>query len=251
MSTSPTQTDILARFNDADRDALLAYGQIQQYDKGEFVFHVGAPGKHVCFLRRGRVKIYQPSLAGKEVILWFCFAGDIFGLAEGTLGSDRAVNALACEKCEVLSLTQSQFAAFIQDHPYTALPMMQILSSRLRVLSDVIINLVNDDVQTRIMKLIMRLGAHHYVHVGNDAYLNIRLTHQEIADMIGTTRQTVSSLLNTLKRQGLLCVKKHCIHIMSEKLLEELAHQAHMSAHNELATHTLLLSDLSATQEPH
>ncbi len=236
MPITHTQTDILARLSDTDRDALSHYGQIQQFAKGEFVFHAGASGKHVCFLRRGRVKIYQSSPTGKEVILWFCFAGDIFGLAEGTLGGDRTVNALACEKSEVLILSQSQFAAFIQSHPNTALLMMQILSGRLRALSDVIINLVNDDVQTRIMKLIMRLGAHHYVRVGDDTYLDIRLTHQEIADMIGTTRQTVSSLLNALKRQGLLYVKQHCIHIMDEKLLGELANQAHLAAAIGLAT---------------
>lgn len=218
------QTDILARMTGDDREALLALGEMQRFAKGEFVFRAGAPGKHVYFLRRGRIKIYQPSHAGKEVILWFCFTGEMFGLAEVAQGGGRVVNAQACEASDVLSLSQNQFSAFLRSRPDTASLIMQVLSCRMRTLGDVIVNLVNDDVQTRIMKLILRLGARHGVCVGPDIYLNITLTHQEIADMVGTSRQTVTGVLSQLKRRGLMSLENRRIHIESTELLGEISH---------------------------
>ena len=99
---------------------------------------------------------------------------------------------------------------------------MQVLSSRLRVLGEMFVNLVADDVNTRIAKLILRLSARYGTRVGKEVFLNIPLTHQEIADMVGTSRQTVTSTLSVLKRQGVLSIDNHRIHIESEELLNEL-----------------------------
>lgn len=212
------QTDILARMDEKDREALLGLGDIQSFAKGQFIFRAGAPGKHVYFLRQGRVKVYQSSQTGKEVILWFCFAGEMFGLAEVAQGGGRVVHAQACEESEVLRLSQSQFFEFLRMHPDAAYFSMQVLSCRMRTLSEVIVNLVNDDVQTRIMKLILRLGARYGVRVGQDIHLNITLTHQEIADMVGTTRQTVTGVLGRLKRQGFMSLENRRIYIESPEL---------------------------------
>lgn len=209
------QTDVLARMAPGDREALLALGAMQRFRKGEFVFRAGAPGKHVYFLREGRVKVCQPSPSGKDVLLWFCFAGEMFGLAEVAQGGGRVVHAQVCEASEILKLSQTQFSEFLHGHP-DALPLiMQVLSCRMRSLGEVIVNLVNDDVETRIMKLILRLSARHGVRVGQDIHLNITLTHQEIADMVGTTRQTVTEVLNDLKRRGVLSLENRRIHIES------------------------------------
>ena len=217
--TAATQTDILARMPAKDADYLRSIALTQQYAKNSLVFHAGCPGKNVYFLRSGRIKIYQPAHCGKEVILWFCFPGDMFGLAEVAQSEGRIVNAVACESSEVLSVTQAQFADFLQTHPASSLLVIQVLSCRMRALGEFIVNLVNDDVQTRIMKLILRLGARHGVRVGQDIHLNIDLTHQEIADMVGTTRQTVTSVLSQLQRRGLMRLENRRILIESPELL--------------------------------
>jgi CRP/FNR family transcriptional regulator len=212
------QTDILARMSEQDRAAMLALGEVHHYAKGEFVFQAGAPGRHVYFLRHGRVKVCQPSPAGKEAILWFCFSGEMFGLAEVAQGGGRVVYAQACEPSEVIRLSQNQLFEFLRHHPDSTQLFMQVLSCRMRNLSEVIVNLVNDDVETRITKLVLRLGARHGVHVGQDIHLNITLTHQEIADMVGTTRQTVTGILSKLKRQGFMSLENRRIHIESPEL---------------------------------
>lgn len=211
--------DVLARMSPEDAVDLRAMAHTTHFSRNELIFHAGAPGRNVYFLQKGRVKIYQPSLNGKEVILWFCFPGDMFGLAEVAQGGGRIVNAVACEKSEVLTVSQNQFADFMQGHPAAALLVMQVLSCRLRTLGEVIVNLVNDDVRTRIMKLVLRLSARQGQPQGQHIHLDLPLTHQEIADMVGTTRQTVTSVLSELKRQGLMSLENRRIQIESTELL--------------------------------
>ena len=218
-------SNFLAQLAKPDYTDLFALAKVHHYAKGDHVFRAGAPGHHVYFLEAGKIKIYQLSPPGREVILWFCFPGEIFGLAEVARGGGRVVNARACDHSEVLAVSQEQFKTFLVDHPRTALLSMQVLSSRLRVLGEMFVNLVSDDVNTRIAKLILRLSARYGTRVGKDILLNIPLTHQEIADMIGTSRQTATSALSTLKRQGVLSIDNHRIHIESEELLNEITHR--------------------------
>ena len=219
------RSDFLGSLNAADRDALCMVGVRRAFAKDDAVFRVGDPGTRVYFLESGRVKIYQPADSGREVILWFCLPGEIFGLAEVARGGGRVVAAQACEASSVLVVPEEAFRAFILARPQAALLSMQVLSARLRGLSDVLVNLVADDVDTRIAKLILRLSARYGRRDGQVIHLDIPLTHQEIADMVGSTRQTVTSTLSRLKRQGVLSIDTHRIQIESEELLTGLAHE--------------------------
>lgn len=219
-----TAADFLGSLEPADRDALVAAGVHRAFAKEEFVFRVGDAGARVYFLQSGRVKIYQPAESGRDVILWYCLPGDIFGLAEAAGGGERTVSAQACDSCDVLAVPQDAFRRFVASRPPAALLAIQVLSARLRGLSDVMANLVADDVDTRIAKLILRLGMRYGRRDGHVTRLDIPLTHQEIADMVGTTRQTVTSTLNHMKRQGVLTIETRRILIESEELLSGLTH---------------------------
>lgn len=216
------QTDFLTRLSDADARDLVQAGQRKLFAKNEFIFKAGNPGRHVYFLQQGRVKICQPAPEGKDAILWFCFAGDMFGMAEVAQGGERIVHAQACEASEVLVLSQTELTDYLETHSAAALLIMHVLAGRLRALGDVIVNLINDDAQTRIIKLILRLATRHGVRVGQDIHLDVRLTHQEIADMVGTTRQTVTSVLSQLQRQGLVRLENRRIRIDSMELLDSM-----------------------------
>jgi CRP/FNR family transcriptional regulator len=222
LSVGQPTSDFLGNLDAADRDTLAALGRHRGYARGEYVFRAGDAGAHVYFLASGRIKIYQPAGSGRDVILWFCLPGEIFGLAEVARGGGRVVSALACEKSAVLAVSQEAFKGFVASRPKAALLSMQVLSARLRGLSDVMVNLVSDDADTRIAKLILRLGARYGRREQGVIHLDIPLTHQEIADMVGTTRQTVTSVLSKLKKQGVLSIDTHRIDIRSEELLSSL-----------------------------
>jgi CRP/FNR family transcriptional regulator, cyclic AMP receptor protein len=213
--------DFLACLTPADRDDLLALGVRCEVARAEFIFQAGSAGDHVYFLESGRVKIYHRSSSGKEILLWFCFPGDIFGLSEVCHGGGRQVYAEACEPTQVLSVRQEGFKKFLETHPPAALLVNDVLACRLRSLGHIIQGLVVNDVNERVAQLIVRLAATRGRRAPNgDITLDIRLTHQEMANMIGTTRQSVTSALNLLRRQSVLEFDaNHHILIRSESLL--------------------------------
>lgn len=217
-------SDFLGRLPVATREALAALGHRTVYRKGDAVFQPGSPGDNVYILTQGRIKIFALSPAGRAVILWFCFPGEVFGLAEMARAGRREVASEACADSEALVIPQQKFKDFLKRDGEAAMLVVDLLSCRLRGLADMLLNLTSDEVPTRLVKLLIRLSARYGKPVSDaETLLDISLTHQEIADMIGTTRQSVSTALNALKRQGLLSVKKHCIHIQNGKMLEDLA----------------------------
>jgi CRP/FNR family transcriptional regulator len=216
-------SDFLGRLPARTRDTLFALGHRAVYRKNDAIFQPGSPGENVYILINGRVKICALSPAGRAVILWFCFPGEIFGLAEMARAGRREVASEACAASEVLVIPQHQFKLFLLRNSDAAMLVIDLLSCRLRGLADMLINLTSDDVTTRLVKLLVRLSARYGKLLSPaETLVDIHLTHQEIADMIGTSRQSASTAINALKRQGLLCMKKHCIHIQNGKLLENL-----------------------------
>lgn len=218
--------DVFNLMSAPDLDALIALAHPRTYAKGEFIFRAGDASQYVYFLRDGRAKIFQVAPSGKEVILWFCFPGEVCGLSEVARGGERSVSAIACDKTTVLNVANEAFQAYLLGHPHAAFSMIQMLSCRLRGLSDMTLNLVSDDVQTRAAKLILRLSSRYGRRVGTEILLDIPLTHQEMADMIGTTRQSFTSVLNEFKRQGILSIDNRRIQIQSEKSFSQLNHLA-------------------------
>lgn len=216
-------SDFIARLPARDRDDLLHLTAVRTVAKGELIFQAGSAGHHVYFLETGRVKIYHLSSTGKEVLLWFCFPGEIFGLAEVCHGGGRQVYAEATEAARLLGVKQEAFKAYLETHPAASLLVNDVLACRLRNLGNIIQSLVADDVNERVAQLVVRLAAGHGRKAANgDIHLDIRLTHQEMANMIGTTRQSVTSALNMLKRLGVLDFDdSHHIRIHSERLLNE------------------------------
>lgn len=221
--TAPS--NFLVQLNRHEQAGLLAVSQERMFAKGETVFDVGDPGTRIYVLRRGRVKIHEISSCGRAVILWFCLPGELFGLAEVAQGSGREVRAEACEDSAVLVTTRESFQAFLATHPRVAWLGIQAMASRLRGLGHMLLDLVADDVPTRLGKLLLRLLPRYGERVDNGIRLCLHLTHQEIADMLGTTRQTVSSELAAMRRRGLLRIDRHRIVVVRKDLLAGAAAQ--------------------------
>lgn len=213
----------LARLTPEERGDLSAAGKSIEIPKGELVFRLGDPPTHVHVLESGRVKIFHRNASGKEVVLWFCVPGELFGLAELQQGISRQVAAQASEDSRVLSIERSAFDAFVQRHPHAALLLIDVLSQRLRGLGQLVQAVISDDVNQRVAQLLLRLGKRHGRQHEDGLLIEMRLTHQEMANMIGTSRQSVTSLLNALKQRGVLDVKQRYLRIRDEAYLLKMA----------------------------
>lgn len=226
------QTNFLSQLSTQDYNDLTALGKEQIYKKHDLIFKAGLPGDYVYFLKEGRAKIYQLSQTGKEVILWFCFSGEMFGMAEVCRRGQREVYSRACSDTEVIKVSQQQFKYFLSTHSEAAMLTIDLLSCRMRVLGDMLLNLTSEDVMSRLIKLFTRLCACYGKSSGDYIMLDIQLTHQEMADMIGTSRQTVSSAISQLKKQGLLNIKNQCIHIKNSEMIFDYKNNATTGLHS-------------------
>lgn len=216
-----TPSDFLGNLSSADREQFVLLGHRHSYLKHAYVFRSGDPGHNVYVLEQGRAKIYKVSDSGKEVILWFCFPGEIFGLAEACRGGSRDVYAQVCTDAVVHRIPRERFSSFIEQRPRVATQVIDLLSCRLRVLGDILTNLASDDASSRVIKLLLRLCSRYgraEPVSGNGVCLDIPLTHQEIADMLGTSRQTVSTVMGELKRSGVLRMRHRYMHIDPSRL---------------------------------
>ncbi len=224
-------SDFWGRLPADTRTALSSRGNTIRFKKGAPIFRAGSSGEHVYILTEGRVKVYALSSFGRAVILWFCLPGEMFGLAEMARGGERVVYAEACSDIEAQVIPRDRFRAFLESDNSVAMLVVDMLSCRLRGLTETVLNLTADDVNTRIVKLLLRLSQRHGVPMADGSrQLDIPLTHQEIADMIGTTRQSVSSVINELKQQGILTVSGHRICLRNDHCLEALLDVASLPA---------------------
>ncbi len=217
-------TDFLSNMHEHERQVFMLLSSELHFDKGDYIFQSGDPGKYIYVLTQGRAKIIQLSAVGKEMILWFCLPGEMFGLADLPRGGMREVSAQVCSEAVVLAVQREKFNEFLMNNPNTANQVIELLSYRMRVLGHVMMNLAADDVTSRIIKLILRLGT-RYPNCDREAQLDYPMTHQEMADMIGTSRQTVTSVLGLLRKKGVVSMDRHRIRIENQIELERLLNQ--------------------------
>lgn len=212
--------DFLSSLSPEETDALLDCARVVELAQRDLLFGAGDPSDTVYIIGSGCIKLYQLSPGGKEIILWFSFKGEIFGVAELLTGADREIYAQANVDSEVLAVSQKDFLDFLRAHPEASMRAIGILSSRVRTLGSVLVDLATDDVETRLSRLLLRfaaLAAHSPCGLKRDdgeVCLNVRLTHQDIANVIGASRQTVTSTLAVMRRNGVIRTLDQHIHIV-------------------------------------
>lgn len=215
-------TDFLGRLDEETRGELLARSTRRQFGKGAFVYRVSDPGDAVYLLLAGRIKTYKLTPDGREVILWFGFPGEVFGLVEAPHHKGRMVSVEACEPSELAEISSTKFRDFLGVHPEVSQMLVQIMASRLGMLANRLVYLMADDAEARIAKFLVDLAA-RYHGAADEAARPIGLTHQEIADITGVQRQTATRILGRFTERGALSVRYRRISIRDRALLSRFA----------------------------
>lgn len=211
-------TDFLGRLDEKTRTELMAQTTRYRLGKGAFVYCISDPGDTVHFLLSGRTKTCKFTADGREIILWFGFPGEVFGLIEAPHHKGRMVSVETCEPCEIARMPSSGFRDFLGSRPEVSQLLVQIVASRLGMLANRLVYFAADDAETRIAKLLVNLDA-RYHDSGGSAEHPIGLTHQEIADLTGVQRQTATRILGRLAKCGALSMHYRRISIRDHDLL--------------------------------
>ncbi|WP_455200809.1 Crp/Fnr family transcriptional regulator [Kaarinaea lacus] len=212
----------LQKLNRDEIHSLESIATRVSFKKKEYVFQANLTNNTIYVLTEGRIKISRLSTMGQECIQWFCFPGEIFGLSEHTYDRDSGLYAQALIPSNVWAFSKSEFYGLLHKKPGMALTVVDQLSSRVRTLGDMLLHVSCENVNARLINFLQRLSEFYGKPSDQQIRIDMYLTHQEIADMIGVCRQTVSSLMAQLKRQGIISTDKKSIVINSLASLEHL-----------------------------
>jgi len=216
------ESDLLGQLPESERASLFRNSCRKKYPKHAIVHAPGDRGKVINYVLSGRVKIYNLSACGKEIIYRFCTPNSFFGIAE-IFGDDREVFVEAVEDTEVMCIDKERFTDLIRRHPDIALAVMKMLGSRIRQAHRAIKDFVFCDVRSRLAQLLIKLGQMHGV-INDDGTISFqnKFTHQQMANMIGAIRQSVTEVVNDFKRAGYIRCDNGRIVIQNAEGLESL-----------------------------
>ena len=176
----------------------------RKYDPGNYIFLEESDGEQCFFVVKGSVKVTRLSKDGREVILAMLNQGDFFGEMSLLDGKSRSANVIALEKTEVLTLNRKDFLIVLHEYPKIAIQLLKELASRLRKSDRQIASLSLSDAEKRIALCIIRFADERgIIRNGRVSIAKVPI-QQDIANMAGTSRETVSRALNVLEKEQLI-----------------------------------------------
>lgn len=217
-------------FSGLDREDLTALASIviqRDYGKRDVLFHQGDPGEEFMILTEGSVKVELMNSEGKELTLTiltpFQFLGELALLDD----VPRSATVVALEPSVLLSINKRDFARLLESFPRMSIPMLRQLTRRVRVLTDDIASMAFLDSYSRVTRKILNLAEEMgQTNAEGHILIDRPLTHQQLANLVGTTRETVTKILNEMKDNGLLDIRRHRITILDR---DELLARADLS----------------------
>lgn len=215
--------DIIAELPEEEKEFLYRASLRRKYPKGRVIHAPGDRGHAINYVLSGRVKIYDLSAGGREIIYRYCPPGSFFGIAQIFGSEEREVFAEAVEDTEVLHVDKAIFEELVRKNPGVALSVIAILAGRIRQAHKAIKEFALCDVRSRLAQLLIKLAQMGGSPDANGAVtIQNRFTHQELANMTGATRQTVTEVMNDFKRKGYIRCPGGRITILDPKGLDRL-----------------------------
>ena len=173
----------------------------KKFENGNLIFLEESEGKNLFFVVEGSVKVTRLSKDGREVILAMLNAGDFFGEMSLLDGEARSANVIALEKTEVLSLKRDDFLVVLHEYPKIAIQLLKEMTSRLRKSDRQIVSLSLSDAEKRIALCIVRFADEQGVIKNGQVTIPKIPIQQDIANMAGTSRETVSRAMSLLTEE--------------------------------------------------
>ncbi len=178
------------------------------YSKGRIIFMEGEPGEAFFYIKSGMVKIYKISSDGREHILHILNEGHVF--AEVTLFTNTTYPATAevLEDTQIGIIKNSDLEKLIVENPMLSLELIKYLNNRLVEAQNKVRNLALYDTFGRTAQALVKLAEEHGKKTDRGIELDIRISRQELADIVGTTRETVIRVLAAFKKEKSIELEK-------------------------------------------
>ena len=192
------------------------------YKRGEYIYLPEEHADRIYFLTDGRVKIGTYGNSGKEITKAILNKGEVFGELSIVGEEKRRDFAYAMEETLLCVLTVEEMKLLMREHNGLSMFLMKIMGSRMLEMENRLESLVFKDSRTRIIEYLHNLGEKKGQRVGYETLVRKFMTHQEIANLTATSRQTVTTVLNELRNKNIITFNRRRLLIRDmEQLTKE------------------------------
>lgn len=193
---------LFSGLDEAELEKLSKVSGRKRVERGAFVVRAGESTDSLYILVSGRAKVTNTDEEGREIILAWLGPGEFFGEMGLIDGSPRSANVVATEPCELLFLGRGSFQRCLQDNFQVAQKLMRILVLRLRAADRKIESLALLDVYGRVARLLLDMSE----EVEGQRIVKKKMSKQDMAKMIGASREMVSKVMRDLELSGYIRV---------------------------------------------
>jgi len=208
--------------NERERQIIRRIGTKVRYPKGQIIFSSNEQADRVYLVEEGYVKIYRLSQDGRVVTVGSIRnPGEIMGLAETLYHGKRTCFAGAISDVTMVILNKGQFIDILDTEHHLALKVASLLGARMRAAEAMVYDLMCLQAPGRLALMLLKISERCGIKTNEGIKIKLKLTHSDIASMIGSTRQTVTSVMNTFRNQQCIEVQGREIVIKDPKKLAE------------------------------
>ena len=206
--------DIFQHITDEEYEELDLVHNFLEAASGEYIYFPFQNHNKLYFTKEGFIKLGYIDEQGNEVIQEIIQKGEVFGQLTLEKNNDRDEFAQAYKSAVSLcAFTMEDFLRLLQKKPDMAIAFSFHLGNKLRKVENRLLNILNKDVKSRLAHLLLQLAADNKSIINNTATIEKFLTHEDLAKLIGSSRQTVTTTLNQFEKQNLITVTKKNISI--------------------------------------
>lgn len=189
----------------------------RRFEHDQIIFHKNDPGSTLYIIISGKVKIALPSSDGENVLVALLSTGDFFGELSLFDGEPRSATSIATEPTDILTLDRDDLIKYLSESPKASTAILAELSLRLRRTDELLSDAAFCNLSTRLSKRILDLSDRYgQPNENGETKINMRLRQQDLADMVGATRESVNKMLKTYKQKKLIDVQRGYITILDE-----------------------------------
>ncbi len=233
METSPAveqakywhlkQVALFAELESTEVRRLGGHFDTELVEAGERIYQFGDLAERVYVLKSGHIKITRASDDGKEFILYFISPGEIFGELAITGRERRTGTATVVDDAFICAVDRHHFEAFMLRHPEVSLEVARVIGRRKDSTERRVLDMISKDVRTRLAHTLAELARDFGLVEKRRVRIDLRLTQSDLAQLVGSTRETTSTVFNEFRRQGLVDSEGKTVWVLDPDALDRYA----------------------------
>jgi CRP/FNR family transcriptional regulator, polysaccharide utilization system transcription regulator len=212
-----TSNTVFKHLSDEELDIMLLEGGIDKYRRGGIIYEEGSKINGFYIVCKGIIKIYKTGFDGKDQIIRFAKPGDVMGFRSTITGELACTTSKAIEDANIFYVAGDRVKSLVRKNGEFAMDLLQIACRELGQANDYITDIAQKTVRERLAEVLIQLK--RTFNLDKDKFLQISLTREELANMVGTATESVIRLLSEFKQVKLIELNGRKIKLLDEPKL--------------------------------